>query len=101
MTIHEYSAHSHDHLTTPRPIGAGSHFGGNVRTSIAWIKSRRCESNACVEAAFADDEILVRSSADAASPALRFTRAEWIAFIGGVRDGDFDFGLFEPSTPAS
>jgi hypothetical protein len=60
---------------------------------MTWIKSGRCESNACVEAAIAGDEILVRSSD--ASPVLRFTREEWVAFVGGVRDGDFDFGLTE------
>ena len=65
-----------------------------MQASIAWIKSRRCEANACVEVAHAGDEILVRNSADEAS-VLRFTPAEWIAFLGGVRDGDFDFGLVE------
>jgi hypothetical protein len=26
---------------------------------------------------------------------LRFTVTEWVAFVGGVRDGDFDFGLVD------
>jgi hypothetical protein len=85
----------HDHVRTPRVnVGAGSTFGGAVpasQASMAWIKSGRCESNACVEVALAENEILVRSSE--ASPVLRFTRDEWVAFVGGVRDGDFDFGL--------
>jgi hypothetical protein len=67
---------------------------------MPWAKSRRCDTNACVEVALAADEILVRSSADTEGPVLRFTRAEWIAFIGGVRDGDFDFGLVRPATVA-
>jgi hypothetical protein len=66
------------------------HTSGSTMT---WVKSRRCESSSCVEVAFVDDEILVRSSAQSDSPVLRFTADEWVAFVGGVRDGDFDFGL--------
>jgi hypothetical protein len=62
-------------------------------STTTWVKSRRCESSSCVEVAFADDVILVRSSAESQSPVLRFTTNEWVAFVGGVRDGDFDFGL--------
>lgn len=87
--------------TTPRRFDAGSQFGGTVRASIAWVRSRRCEANACVEAARAGDEILVRSSTDAAGPVLRFTADEWIAFVGGVRDGDFDFGLTDQQTASA
>jgi hypothetical protein len=32
----------------------------------------------------------VRNSRDSAGPVLRFTPAEWHAFLGGVRNGDFD-----------
>lgn len=80
--------------TAPRPTGAGPTFGGNVQASIAWVKSRRCEANACVEVAYTGDEVLVRNSTHEAS-VLRFTTAEWVAFLGGVRDGDFDFGLID------
>ena len=66
-----------------------------MQASIAWVKSRRCEANACVEVALAGDEVLIRNSAHAASPVLRFTTEEWVAFLGGVRDGDFDFGLID------
>jgi Domain of unknown function (DUF397). len=64
-------------------------------SELTWIKSRRCESHACVEVAATADSILVRNSTDPDGPTLRFTPAEWIAFLGGVRDGDFDFGLVE------
>jgi hypothetical protein len=36
------------------------------------------------------DEIGVRNSRDAAGSVLRFTPDEWHAFIGGVRNGEFD-----------
>jgi hypothetical protein len=32
----------------------------------------------------------VRNSRDCAGPVLRFTPAEWHAFLGGVRNGEFD-----------
>jgi hypothetical protein len=32
----------------------------------------------------------VRNSRDCAGPVLRFTSAEWHAFLGGVRNGKFD-----------
>jgi hypothetical protein len=35
-------------------------------------------------------EIGVRNSRDSAGPVLQFTPDEWHAFIGGVRNGEFD-----------
>jgi hypothetical protein len=34
--------------------------------------------------------VAVRDSKDGASPVLVFTTHEWKAFLGGVRDGEFD-----------
>jgi hypothetical protein len=36
---------------------------------------------------------MVRNSTDPEGPVVRFTPEEWTAFVGGVRDGDFDFGF--------
>ena len=44
----------------------------------------------CVEVAFVADAVGVRDSKDRSQQALRFTRSEWIAFIGGVKAGEFD-----------
>jgi Domain of unknown function (DUF397) len=57
-----------------------------------WVKSSLSFSNGnCVEvASLADDEIGVRNSRDAAGAILRFTPDEWHAFLGGVRNGEFD-----------
>lgn len=35
-------------------------------------------------------DVLVRDSKDRTGPVLAFTRDEWRAFLGGVRDGEFD-----------
>jgi hypothetical protein len=63
------------------------------RSQTTWVKSGRCESSSCVEAAPVTGGVLVRNSTDPNGPMLSFTAEEWIAFVGGVRDGDFDFGL--------
>jgi Domain of unknown function (DUF397) len=54
-----------------------------------WRKSRRSGSNGCVEVAFLSDRVAVRDSKDRQGPVLSFTFAEWDAFVGGMRDGEF------------
>ena len=45
----------------------------------------------CVEVAgLADETIRVRDSKHPRGGALEFTHAEWDAFLGGVRLGEFD-----------
>jgi hypothetical protein len=57
-----------------------------------WRKSNRSGpySDNCVEVAFVDNAIAVRDSKNATGPVLLFTRAEWDAFVGGAKDGEFD-----------
>jgi hypothetical protein len=61
-------------------------------TRANWFKSRRSAHNgSCVEVAFVGEgAIAVRDSKDPSGPVLRFTAAEWDAFIGGAKDGEFD-----------
>jgi hypothetical protein len=72
--------------------------------ALGWMKSTFCGTNACVEVArkacgsttcvevaHCDcDLYYLRDSKDPAGPVLRFTAAEWDAFIAGVKDGEFD-----------
>ena len=57
-----------------------------------WVKSSLSFSNGnCVEvASLPEGEIGVRNSRDSEGPVLRFTSDEWHAFLGGVRNGEFD-----------
>ena len=57
-----------------------------------WIKSTLSLANgACVEVAgLPGGQIGVRNSRDSSGPVLKFTPDEWHAFIGGVRNGEFD-----------
>jgi hypothetical protein len=57
-----------------------------------WFKSTRSGPNSdnCVEVAFIGEAIAVRDSKNPHGPALIFTPAEWDAFVGGAKDGEFD-----------
>lgn len=70
------------------------HVRSGVRASLlhaaAWRKSSHSNpSGNCVEAAQVGGGIAVRNSRFPDGPALVFTRAEWKAFLLGVKDGDF------------
>ena len=61
--------------------------------AATWIKSSYSGSNGgnCVEVAkLSDGRRGVRDSKNPTCPALIFTPGEWSAFIGGVKDGEFD-----------
>jgi len=63
-----------------------------------WVKSSLSFANGnCVEVAnLPGGGIGVRDSKDAEGPFLRFTPDEWYAFVGGVRNGEFDrFGVLQ------
>jgi hypothetical protein len=65
---------------------------GNPPARPRWVKSSLSFSNgACVEvASLAGGQVGVRNSRDSGGLVLAFTPAEWHAFIGGVRNGEFD-----------
>jgi hypothetical protein len=56
-----------------------------------WIKaSRSREETTSVEQRRNGDVIEVRDSKDPDGPVLRFTQAEWDAWLDGARRGEFD-----------
>ena len=59
-------------------------------TAATWRTSTLCDLNGCVEVAVLEDRVVVRDAKDRAGPVLVFTAAEWEAFVGGVRGGEFD-----------
>jgi len=70
---------------------AGS-LAGSTRTAPVWIKSSLSYANGnCVEVSDqAEGTVGVRNSRETEGPVLRFTPDEWQAFLGGVRNGEFD-----------
>ena len=65
---------------------------GRPGSDSYWVKSSLSFSNGnCVEvASLADGGVAVRNSRDAGGALLAFTPDEWHAFLGGVRNGEFD-----------
>lgn len=57
-----------------------------------WRKSTRSGplTDNCVEVAFVRDGVAVRDSKHPQGPVLLFNAAEWDAFVGGAKDGEFD-----------
>jgi hypothetical protein len=58
----------------------------------SWFKSTKSSAgDNCVETSFAENGgVGVRDSKNPDGPILEFTFDEWTAFIGGVRNGEFD-----------
>jgi len=65
---------------------------GGPGSGSNWVKSSLSFANGnCVEVAdLPGGAIGVRNSRDAEGLVLRFTSDEWHAFLGGVRNGEFD-----------
>ena len=57
---------------------------------LGWHKSTFSGNNGCVEVARLGDGAVVRDTKDRSGPVLRFTEAEWAAFVAGVKAGEFD-----------
>jgi hypothetical protein len=73
-----------EEITATRQRGPGS--------ELSWVKSSYSFANGnCVEVAnLPGGGIGLRDSKDTEGAILRFTPDEWHAFLGGVRNGEFD-----------
>jgi hypothetical protein len=61
--------------------------------NAAWRKSSRSNGNGgnnCVEVADLGTAVAVRDSKDSHGPALVFAPAQWEAFLGSAKVGEFD-----------
>ena len=59
---------------------------------ITFKKSSFCSDGGCVEVAhLPSGDIALRDAKDPSLPAHVFNRAEWTAFVAGVRNGEFDY----------
>ena len=57
---------------------------------LNWRVSRACDSGACVKVARDGGSVVFGNTAEPNGPVITYTRAEWNAFIAGVKLGDFD-----------
>ncbi|MEV7013119.1 DUF397 domain-containing protein [Streptosporangium sp. NPDC051022] len=63
---------------------------------VAWHISTKSDNGggSCVEAGPLGDgsgRVAVRHSRRPDAEVIVYSRAEWVAFVGGVKDGEFDF----------
>ncbi|WP_433053038.1 DUF397 domain-containing protein [Dactylosporangium sp. CS-033363] len=60
-------------------------------TLSGWQKSSYCANQSCVEVAdLTTATILVRDAKKPEGAVLSFDRQTWGAFVGGIKDGEFD-----------
>jgi hypothetical protein len=57
---------------------------------ISWLRASFCGANECIEVAADDGAIMIRDSKNPDSGALRYSKAEWLAFVTGIKAGEFD-----------
>ncbi|HSR83579.1 MAG TPA: DUF397 domain-containing protein [Streptosporangiaceae bacterium] len=63
-------------------------------SNAEWITSRACNNSACVQVAhLPGGMVALRDSKDTTKPAHVFDGEEWVAFVVGVKAGDFDAPL--------
>jgi hypothetical protein len=66
-------------------------MSNEVRETDEWIKARPLEDGQpCVEMRRHAGAIEVRDSKDPDGPVLRYTSAEWAAWLDGAKKGEFD-----------
>ena len=56
-----------------------------------WKRSTKCSGGQCVEVTRVDGNYLIRDSKRPDLAPLSFTAQEWIAFVEGVKAGEFRF----------
>ena len=60
-------------------------------TETPWVKASASDQHgSCVEQRRSDDVIEVRDTKDRSGPVLRFTSAEFAAWLDGAKRGEFD-----------
>lgn len=57
---------------------------------ISWRVARRCNGGECVRIAVNGDAIVLGDTKRPDGPVMFYSRAEWAAFVEGIRQGDFD-----------
>jgi uncharacterized protein DUF397 len=66
-------------------------MSGTGMAEPEWRKAKSSVGNgACVELASMDGMVAIRDSKDPAGPVLRYTPAEWRAFLDGAKKAEFD-----------
>jgi Domain of unknown function (DUF397) len=61
-----------------------------LKTNEWFVPRRSANGSTCVETKFTEDTVYVRNNLQPDAGTAQFTHEEWAAFVGGVKDGDYD-----------
>ena len=74
----------------PEWVKSSLSFSNGNCVEVTWRSATACGGDGCVEVGQGPGTILVRDSKHPDGAILGFTQEEWRAFLGGVRNGEFD-----------
>jgi hypothetical protein len=72
--------HNEEEVELPVPESLGQ---------LSWRVAQRCNGGQCVRIAAHGDDIVIGHTEDH-DAAISYTRAEWLAFVEGIKQGEFD-----------
>jgi hypothetical protein len=58
--------------------------------NLSWHVARLCNGGNCVRIATNGEEFFIGDSKSPEGVVLSYSRSEWVAFVEGVKRGDFD-----------
>ena len=64
--------------------------GACVEVAAEWHKASVSGASGCVEVKELAGAVFVRDSKNQDGPVLRFNEREWLAFLDGAKNGEFD-----------
>jgi Domain of unknown function (DUF397) len=62
----------------------------SARASLAWRVARDCDAGTCISVAPHKGMIVIGDTKNPDGPVLSYNHDEWLAFVRGIRQGDFD-----------
>lgn len=62
----------------------------SVRNNVAWRVARDCDGGSCIRVAPHKGMIVIGDTKNPDGPVLSYSHDEWLAFVKGIRQGDFD-----------
>lgn len=65
--------------------------------NLSWRVALQCNGGSCIQVAATGNKIVIGDSKSPGGPFLTYSQNEWIAFVEGVRRGDFN-DLISPGT---
>ena len=62
----------------------------SARARLAWRVARDCDAGTCISVAPHQGMIVIGDPTTPEGPVLSWSHAEWVPFVKGIRQGDFD-----------